>query len=626
MRARDGAPVRVFASHLTTSTPGGGTATVVLAVPAEHRPVLESAAPPAGPTPDQLVRAEQLDEAPLAVREDVAARLGLDELLQRTVERARDALDGDAAYVLLATELDEELELRATTGLPPGLYRSTRVPAEFGGTAVVASGHLPAVHGDLDADHAGVAFLRGTGLRSLVTVPMLVEGGVIGTIGVASTLPGRFDNDDAVRLQRAADRVVLSVQSARLTDLERQRRGALSFIAEASDLLAGSLDQDMTVALVAQLVVPRLGEWCVIHLIDDLGAPRPASVWHAREDRIDDLRALMDKVPPPQPRARPGVRAWDLDSDLTIAGTPLARAEDLLRSEAVSVPLVARGRALGTLAVGRSGGEGFRRDAFPLLEDLGRRAALALDNARLYRERTAIAQALQASLLPPELPDTPGLDVAVVYEAAGAGNEVGGDFYDVFELGKGRWGFAVGDVCGKGPEAAAVTGLARHALRMLGRKGDPVDDVLRQLNAAILDEGPRARFLTLVYGEIAREGDGAAVRFASAGHPLPLRLNGSGAVVAEGRSGSLLGVLDEVDVAVNELTLAAGESLVCFTDGVLERRDGARMLGEDGVVQALRGCGDLPADAVAKRLHRTVVAFADEAPRDDMAVLVVRVG
>lgn len=134
----------------------------------------------------------------------------------------------------------------------------------------------------------------------------------------------------------------------------------------------------------------------------------------------------------------------------------------------------------------------------------------------------AISQSLQRSLLPPELPHIPGVEVEVIYRAAGEGNEVGGDFYDLFPIRDGAYGFAIGDVCGTGPEAAAVTGLARHALRLLAREGFGGPAVLERLNAAILDEGARSRFLTLLYGELWPQEDGSAVlKMVCAGHPLP---------------------------------------------------------------------------------------------------------
>ena len=155
----------------------------------------------------------------------------------------------------------------------------------------------------------------------------------------------------------------------------------------------------------------------------------------------------------------------------------------------LGIPLVARGRRIGQLTLGRPPGDPLHGEALVVAESVARRAALAIDNARAHGELQAVGEALQRSLLPAALPSAPQFDVGVVYEAAGERSLAGGDFYDVFPLGGGRWCFAVGDVCGTGAEAAAVTGLARHTIRALGLAGFPVADILERLNAAILEEG-----------------------------------------------------------------------------------------------------------------------------------------
>jgi serine phosphatase RsbU (regulator of sigma subunit) len=301
---------------------------------------------------------------------------------------------------------------------------------------------------------------------------------------------------------------------------------------------------------------------------------------------------------------------------------------DLVAAGAHAVPLVARGRVIGALALGALP-SGAGPHQLSLLADLAPRVALAIDNARLYAERTATSRALQRSLLPPELPRLPGVDIGVAYDAAGSGNDVGGDFYDVFRLSHepddGRFAFAVGDVCGKGPEAAAVTGLARHALRLLARRGDDIATVLRHLHAAILDEGSRARFVTVVYGEGHRRPDGSLqLRFASAGHPAPVVLRADARAAAVGEPGDLLGVFEAIDVSVTELLLAPGDAVVLFTDGVTERRGDHGMLGESGVLDALDGCVGLTAPEVARRLRQVVMHFSAAPPRDDLAILVLR--
>ncbi|MGH3327283.1 MAG: SpoIIE family protein phosphatase [Streptomycetales bacterium] len=625
VRHRAGGLVPVFASHVRSLTEGDDAALTCLLVHASERDALDKP-PPEPPRAAQAAADEMPDDDWAGLTQPVAARLGLDDLLQRTVERARDALGGDAAYVLIATDDETELEVRATTGLPVTVQRFVRVPLE-GMAARIGSAGMPAVHDDLGERSTGAPLLGGTGMRALVSAPLRVEGRITGTLAVAAEQPGRFTNEDAMSLQRAADRVALAAESARLAELQRLRRGSLSFLAEASDLLAGTLDHDKTLALVAQLVVPRLAHWCAVHIVSELGTERLAYVWHADEARIDTLKALLDKAPRPEESAVPGARRWtgllEVPADTGHGDGDIRH--DIRHDEVITLPLVARGNAIGTLILGRPAGERFRREVVDLAQDLSRRAALALDNARLYSERVATSQALQRSLLPPDLPRIPGLDVGVVYQAAGAGNEVGGDFYDVFTIGEARWGFAIGDVCGTGAEAAAVTGLARHALRILATEGLAVPDVLCRLNAAILGEGDRARFLTLIYGELVpRPAGGVRLTMASAGHPLPYRLDASGGIRTAVHPQPLLGVIDDLELRAETVDLERDEVLVCVTDGVTERRNGIRMFDDEGLVEVLSGCRGLSAPAVATRVQRAVADFAPEDPRDDMAVLVMR--
>jgi serine phosphatase RsbU (regulator of sigma subunit) len=555
-------------------------------------------------------------------------------------------LDGDAAYLLLATDDETELEVRASTGLPSARQRFARVPVEAG-TGRYGSARMPAVHEDLTAVPGAVPLLAGTGMRSIVTVPLKVEGRLTGSLGVAAEAPGRYSNEQALRLQFAADRIALAVESARLTELERLRRGSLSFLVEASDLLAGTLERDQTLALMAQMTVPTLASWCAVYTIAEQSEPELAFVLHEDEDRIDGIKALLSKVAPPFPDPTPGARMWTAPSDAAHStalraslrslglsdtarpaigpGTALATAA-AVGGETVVLPLVARNRVIGMLTLGKPSDERFRQEILELAEDLSRRAALALDNARLYSERTAIAQSLQRSLLPPGLPEIPGVEVEVVYRAAGEGNEVGGDFYDVFPIRDGCWGFAIGDVCGTGPEAAAVTGLARHALRLLAREGFSGPSVLERLNAAILDEGARSRFLTLLYGELWPQSDGSAIlKIVCAGHPLPLRLRPDGSVDAAAESQPLLGVMEDLELYEQTFELDPGDVLLCVTDGVTERREGSRMLGDDGLADVLATCTGLTAGAVAARIQRAVERFASDAPSDDMAILAMRV-
>ncbi|WP_328806886.1 SpoIIE family protein phosphatase [Streptacidiphilus fuscans] len=645
IRRADGRLLTVYGAHLRVRDAHGSPSTVCLLVREEERAVLQAP-----------LRAQSTESSAAGRHEGADAFLGslmggqapddLDGLLQRTVERARDMLDGDAAYLLLATDDETELEVRASTGLPSNRQRFARVPVESG-AGRYGSARLPAVHEDLADSPGAVPLLTGTGLRSVLTVPLKVEGRLTGSLAVAAQAPGQYGNADALRLQFAADRIALAVESARLTELERLRRGSLSFLVEASDLLAGTLERDQTLALMAQMTVPTLASWCAVYTTStgiDPSVPELAFVLHEDEERIDALRALLSSIAPPEPLNTPGARDWPAPGDAamraamasrTLAGASTADpqsteaaalAATTVGGETVVLPLVARNRVIGMLTLGKPADEKFRREILELAEDLSRRAALALDNARLYSERTAISRALQRSLLPPAMPRVPGVEVEVIYRAAGEGNEVGGDFYDVFPIRPGTYGFAIGDVCGTGPEAAAVTGLARHSLRLLAREGLSAPEVLQRLNAAILDEGDRGRFLTLLYGEMTPHDDGTVeLSTVCAGHPLPLRLRPDGTVSAAASPQPLLGVMDDLELEAESLVLDPGDVLLCVTDGVTERREGSRMLGDDGLADVLSGCTGLTAGAVATRVLRAVERFAADPASDDMAILALRI-
>ncbi|MGW0466019.1 SpoIIE family protein phosphatase [Streptomyces sp. NPDC003027] len=642
IRCADGRVIPVYASHLRVRDAEGEPSTVCLLVREYERAVLQT--PQRPPVSDS--GADNRSADPFEVFIGSPAPDDLDGLLQRTVERARDMLDGDSAFLLLATDDETELEVRATTGLPSARQRFARVPVETGASRY-GSARMPAVHEDLAAVPGAVPLLEGTGMRSVVTVPLKVEGRLTGSLGVAAESANRYSNEEALRLQFAADRIALAVESARLGELERLRRGSLSFLVEASDLLAGTLDRDQTLALMAQMTVPTLATWCAVYTIADQASdPYLSYVLHEDEDRIDGLKALLSSIAPPDPVPTPGARVWAAPAEAAhraalstsmrelggVAG-PLSAGIDstlataaVVGGETVVLPLVARNRVIGMLTLGKPSDDHFRQEILELAEDLSRRAALALDNARLYSERMAISQSLQRSLLPPGLPDIPGVEVDVIYRAAGEGNEVGGDFYDLFPIRDNAYGFAIGDVCGTGPEAAAVTGLARHALRLLAREGFGGPAVLERLNAAILDEGARSRFLTLLYGELRPQEDGSAhLKVVCAGHPLPLRLRQDGTVVPAADPQPLLGVLEDLELYEQTITLDPGDVLLCVTDGVTERREGTRMLGDDGLAEVLKTCTGLTAGAVSARILRAVERFAQEPASDDMAILAMRI-
>lgn len=464
---------------------------------------------------------------------------------------------------------------------------------------------------------SGEPVLR-SGRALLITLS--TPDGTLGLLGIGGG--AELDPPQLAVARLVAQRLVLSLDDARAAVARTRERGSLALLAEASEMFAGQLDVQLAAALAAQLVVPRFAAWSAVCTALD-GAPRLDAVAHADEDQVGALRSgLTEQVQGPFGQEL----LQQLAPQAPVLLPPRALPEPMSEhtsGQLLVLPLVARRRLLGALLVARPSDGPYVAQDVGVLLDLARRAALAMDNARLYQERNAIAHALQAWLLPPALPSAPELDVGARYVAAGQGNDVGGDFYDVFRLADGGWGVAIGDVCGKGPEAAAITGLARDVLRLLLRRGSSPAEALRELNDAILDLGERGRFCTASAATLHADGAGLSVCLSVAGHPAPVLVHQAGAeLVLAG--GSLLGVLPEVELADQSLHLQAAQSLVFYTDGVTERRRGAAMFGEEGLLRVLRGGGALSADGQAGLLERAVGDFGGEASRDDLAVLVLR--
>jgi serine phosphatase RsbU (regulator of sigma subunit) len=250
-----------------------------------------------------------------------------------------------------------------------------------------------------------------------------------------------------------------------------------------------------------------------------------------------------------------------------------------------------------------------------------------VDNARLYRDRSYIARTLQESLLPVELPEIEGIETAARFRPTGEGNEVGGDFYDVFETGaRGGWTVVMGDVCGKGPDAAAVTALARYTLRAAAMREQLPSRSLEVLNEALLRQRDDRRFCTVAYAYLEKLDHGARAGISTGGHPLPLLLRRGGNVEPVGAPGTLLGIVPDPDLEDRAVTLEPGDALVFYTDGVIESRARSNgVLDERRLAELVSTCAGQGADAIAATIEEAAVLSQEGSPKDDIAVLVLRV-
>jgi serine phosphatase RsbU (regulator of sigma subunit)/anti-sigma regulatory factor (Ser/Thr protein kinase) len=408
-----------------------------------------------------------------------------------------------------------------------------------------------------------------------------------------------------------AERLSLHLENDRLRRADLRRQTWLTFLAEASELLAQSLDVNLTMALIPQLVVPRLGQWCAVHTTDAWGRLKLAAATHAAESAVPQLHATLSETGPDSILAR--LEEASRLGTQVLLGAP---------SEGFAVPLVARGQRLGTLAVGRHLKHRHDADEVAVLEDVARRAALAIDNARIHDERRKVARTLQQSLLPPVLPVVDGIGIAAEYVPTGS--EVGGDFYDVVPLPDGGWLVVVGDVSGKGVQAATVTGLVRDVIRILVDDGKPMTEVLTRVNRTLVQRGG-GRYCTLAMASVNVVADGGLdVALHLAGHDRPVLVRAEGKASFVGEGGTALGLLEAISSPETTVRLEHGDALIFFTDGVTERRRGRELFGAERLKDAAVPLAGYSADVVAARLRAATIGFSVEEPRDDIAILVLR--
>lgn len=416
---------------------------------------------------------------------------------------------------------------------------------------------------------------------------------------------------------------------------------SLRFLLDATTVLASSLDFRECLERLAALAVPILGDLCLIDVMLDGTVTRMAAA-HADPARQALAAELAERYPPDPAGSHPAVQVMrtgrsaisqEVDDGFLRATTRDERHFRILKdmgfTSYMCAPLRARGRTLGTVTLISAGsGRRFSPEDLALAEELAQRAALVVDNARLLSERTRVAQSLQAALLPPSLPDVPGLELAAAYRAAGEANDVGGDFYDVFDIGRGAWAAAVGDVSGTGPGAAAVTGLVRHALHASAQRSRDPAAMLSVANAVLGEQRGRdwERFCSAACA-IVRPGQTTRVTMASAGHPPAFVLRAEGRVEELDCPGVALGIAPRPATRARRVALGPGDLLLLYTDGLTEARhaDGS-FFGEAALGEVLRGATGMSAHGVVGRLLEAVEEFTGGALTDDLALLALSVG
>jgi serine phosphatase RsbU (regulator of sigma subunit) len=492
--------------------------------------------------------------------------------------------------------------------------------------------------GKLHADDDVSTEIEVLGRRWLVSVPALTPVDLLPAIayGVAGLM---------LTLLAAG---LLAFAAKRERDLQRRRTEAElraareSLLTRITEVIEREIEVKGRLRSLARTLVPAVGDVCSVHEVTADGTVRRVGVAALDERTEAMVRALPEPSETSPIRAavssrepvlytrvsenREAARARErgiveAESEIDVSAVAQFQAEQ--RSNMI-VPLVARGRVLGTISLSilnSSGRDPLDRDDIAFGMEVATHAAMALDNARLYEQQRDIAAILQQALLPRSLPEVAGAEVAVRHRPGRTGTEVGGDFYDLFEAGD-RWVAVVGDVCGKGPEAAALTALVRHTLRATARLG-PEEAVLR-VHEAIQASGENT-YCTLACAELRRDGDALIARVTTAGHPEPRVIGPEGSIERLEVTGPLVGVLQDPVFEAQEVRLPAGSTFFMCSDGIPEARRNGEIFGDLRLERLLVKLGALEPEEMLRRMEDEVVDFVAGRPRDDLALFALRV-
>jgi serine phosphatase RsbU (regulator of sigma subunit) len=560
-----------------------------------------------------------------------------------------DVLDGPIAApsrsLWLCEEGEDVLELVAHRGLPPeavGRFRQIALGADVPG-AVAARERRTIVSTTPSEAVARFAALRTVprSTRGFVAIPLVGDQTCVGVLGIG--FDDELDERDLAFFEAVAAQVAQTVVRVRLTERQQRRRVELEFLASLTDAALAARDHVDLMQQVCARAVPTLGDWCSLFFVPETGGRPIVASAHVDPDKASYVEALQARYPYdpdsltgvpavirsglPEfvPRLTPQIIQEAIAASKFTADEVMPILEHLGITSAITVPLLTKRRVVGAMQfVSAESGRRYEGDDVALAEAVAGRLAEALDAAWMADHQRHIAITLQQALLPPALPTIPGIDVAARYWPAGI-DRVGGDFYDVFSLSEGRWALIIGDACGTGPDAAALTSIARHTVRAAARHGADPCDVMSWLNEAVLHSN-RDLFCTACYVTLS-VGDGSwRLTSTAAGHPLPVVATGAGTGTI-GQPGTLLGILDQISTSTAAQDLVPGDLVVLYTDGVTDLPPPYGISTAD-LVALVHDLRNLPtADEIAGAIHRSILArVPDRSRQDDIALLVIRVG
>jgi GAF domain-containing protein/anti-sigma regulatory factor (Ser/Thr protein kinase) len=548
------------------------------------------------------------------VTDTALAHLSADDLLAALLDRITEILHSDTAAFLMLEPDGQMLFARAAMGLEEELEQGTRLPVGRGFAGRIVAERRPIHIPDVGGSDVLNPILREKGIRSLLGVPLLVEGRVIGVLHVGSLASRAFTTDESELLQIAADRAAIAVDHERLFAEERRARGQLDALQRVTDAALAYLSEDELLAELLDRVTDVLGtDTAAILMLDPAGDVLRARAAKGIEEEVEQGvtipvgRGFAGRVA----AERRAMAIPDVDhADIL---NPILR-EKGIRS-LLGVPLLVEGRVIGVLHVGTLTFREFTAADKDLLQLAADRAAPAIENARLFEQRR-VAEALQRSLLPAELPSIAGLELASRYVPA-EGSGLGGDWYDVFELPESRIAIAVGDVVGHGIGAATVMAQLRTALRAYAAEGHGPAQVVQAVDHLMWQLGPEA-MTTLAY--LVLDPAEETLEVVNAGHLPPLMIDPGGGPRYLDVQGALpLGTSHDEVYGSHVVPFPAGTAVVLFTDGLVERRGEPIDVGLGRLRDVIAA-----QDEIEALCTQALEQLLTEGPADDVALVAAR--
>ena len=586
---------------------------------------------------------------------------GLADMLRRTVKALVDHLDAPLARLWLLNEDLQQLELQASAGLLADLGGTeTRISLGDGIIGAAADRCERRTTDDL----SGLAEAWSADGRAVefAAVPLAVDGRCLGVIALSASRP--LTESALTTLEATAETAALGVQRVRH---ERATGELLAREQRAREELDHAMRRVDLMHSIGRSVLRRIDVDDIVGMVIEAAVELTPASFGAFFYNVEDAAGEKYSLYRVAGVDRSAFEGFDMPRNTpvfapTFAGERIVRSDDITQEPTfglepphhgfpdghlpvrsyLAVPVrLSSGEVVGGMFFAHPEPGRFAEGDEVIVSSLADYAGIAIDNARLLsaverelalrsrilEERDRVASVLQASLLPPTLPEIPGIDVGAVYQ--GGQTSVGGDFYDVFPLADDDWFVVLGDVCGKGPLAAARTALARHSVRTGAVLRRRPADALQILNRALLmdeSEDQRSRFVSAIAMRLRPSGDGAAVTVdaATGGHHAPLIRRADGTVEHLEVSGTLLGVFDDVRVGSAATSLAPGDQLVLYTDGVIEaRRSDGSVFGDERLEQLIADASGVPAQALAERIRDEVATYTDTGSLDDIAVVVI---